>query len=77
LIVLRPFRTRFAEQFLFDQRDGAVHEAAGVIVGNALDCGRNDEVGEEGDGHEGTHHQQVEVEEQPRQAVAPRQGAGL
>ncbi|MEF8769474.1 MAG: hypothetical protein V5B59_17720 [Candidatus Accumulibacter contiguus] len=74
---LWPFRTWPAEQFVFDQEHRAAHEAAGVVVGDALDRSRNDEVGKDRDGHEGAHDQQVEVEEQPGQAVAPSPGRRL
>jgi hypothetical protein len=54
-----------AEQFILDQRDRAAHEAARVVVGDAALGGGNDEIGGEGDGDEGAHGQQVEIEEQP------------
>ncbi len=64
-----PDTARMTEKFLFDQRDCAAHETAGVIVGNApLRC-RDDEVGGEGNGHEGAHGQQIEIEKQLGEAV--------
>ena len=61
----------------FPEINARYDDDAGVIVGNPLDCGRDDEVGKNCDGHEGTHGQQVEVEEQPRQAIAPAPGRGF
>ena len=71
LDALVPGMARMAEQFVFDEGDGAAHEAAGVVVGDAALGRGNDEVGGEGDGDEGTHRQKVEIEEQLGQAVAP------
>ena len=52
-----------AEKLILDQGDSAAHEAPGVIVRDAALGGGNDEVGGEGDGHEGAHCQQVKIEE--------------
>lgn len=67
----RPGAARLAKQFILDQRDRATHEATGVIIGDAALGGRDDEVGGERDGDEGAHRQQIEVEEQFGQAIAP------
>jgi hypothetical protein len=66
-----PSAARLAKNFVFDQRNRATHETARVVVGDAALGGGDDKVGGEGDGDKRTHRQQVEVEKQLGQAVAP------